>query len=86
MPLDDIARVSAEENERLSLAVIVAGSGAGLDRIRRAALAFPAGTEVVCVVCDERAHPRTRRLGRVTVHTVGVLEDLSGLLLRGATG
>ena len=40
---------------------------------------------VVAVVCDERAHPRMRALTGLTVLTVGTLDDLAGLLLRGAT-
>ncbi len=36
-------------------------------------------------MCDERAHPRMRAMSGLTVLTVGTLEDLSGLLVRGAT-
>ena len=39
----------------------------------------------VAVVCDERAHPRTQVLGALTVITIGTLDDLAGLLLRGAS-
>ena len=59
------------------------GSQVGLARLRQAALAFPEETAVVAVVCDERAHPRLRPLGSLTLLTVGLLDDLAGLLLRG---
>lgn len=84
MPLEDICRLTAESNERLSIAVLVGGSPLTLTRMRKAALAFPADTAVVAVICDESAHPRMRALSGLSVLTVGTLEDLSGLLLRGA--
>ena len=40
---------------------------------------------VIAVVCDERAHPRTQVAGALTVVTIGTLDDLAGLLLRGVT-
>ncbi|MGB4776957.1 DUF58 domain-containing protein [Microbacterium sp.] len=86
MSFADVCRLAAEANERLSIAVMVAGSQVGLAALRQAALAFPADAVVIAVVCDQRAHPRTRIVGPLTVVTVGVLEDLAGLLLRGATG
>jgi hypothetical protein len=39
---------------------------------------------VITVVCDERAHPRMQSVGGVTVLTIGVLDDLASLMLRGA--
>ena len=59
--------------------------GCSLTRLQQAALAFPADTAVVAVICDERAHPRMQPLSGLTVLTVGTLDDLAGLLLRGAT-
>lgn len=85
MPFDEVCRLTAEANEGLSIAVVVAGSQVGLARLRRAALTFPGDAIVLAVVCDERAHPRTQTMGALTVLTVGVLEDLAGLLVRGAT-
>lgn len=83
MRVEEVCRLASEANERLSIAVVVVGSTVGLTRLRQAALAFPADTVVIAVVCDERAHPRTRSLSGLTVLTVGTLDDLSGLLLRG---
>ncbi|WP_345801517.1 DUF58 domain-containing protein [Microbacterium sp. AZCO] len=84
MPIEDVCRLAAEANERLSVAVIVTGSRVSLTRLQQAALGFPADTAVIAVICDERAHPRMRSLAGLSVLTVGTLDDLSGLLLRGA--
>ena len=84
MPIGDVCRLAAEANERLSIAFIVVGSRVPLGSLRQAALGFPADTAVVAVICDERAHPRMRALSGLTVLTVGTLDDLSGLLRRGA--
>ncbi|MGN6218019.1 MAG: DUF58 domain-containing protein [Microbacterium sp.] len=85
MPVGDVCRLTAESAERLSIAFVVVGSRVPLTRLQQAALAFPADTEVVGLICDERAHPRMQPVSGMTVLTVGTLEDLAGLLLRGAT-
>lgn len=85
MALEDVCRLTAEANERLSIAVVVTGSTLGPAGLRRAALAFPADTAVLAVVCDEQAHPRSQVFGGFTVLSVGTLDDLAGLLLRSAT-
>lgn len=84
MPVGEVCRLAAEAGKRLSIAFVVVGSRVALPRLRQAALAFPADTAVVAVVCDERAHPRVQTLSGLTVLTVGTLDDLSGLLARGA--
>ncbi|WP_194397464.1 DUF58 domain-containing protein [Microbacterium atlanticum] len=84
MPVGEVCRLTAESTERLSIAFVVVGSVVSLTRLQQAALAFPADTAVVGVICDERAHPRMQQLSGMTVLTVGTLDDLSGLLLRGA--
>lgn len=85
MPVGDVCRLTAESGDRLSIAVVVVGSRVPLTRLQQAALAFPGDTTVVGVICDERAHPRMQSVSGMTVLTVGTLDDLSGLLLRGAT-
>ncbi|MGL4256008.1 MAG: DUF58 domain-containing protein, partial [Microbacterium sp.] len=85
MPVSDVCRLTAESGDRLSIAFVVVGSRVTLTRLQQAALAFPVDTTVVAVICDERAHPRMQPLSGITVLTVGTLDDLSGLLLRGAT-
>jgi hypothetical protein len=84
MPIAEVCRLAGESNDRLSIAFIVVGSTVSLGTLRQAALGFPADTAVVAVICDERAHPRLRTLAGLGALTVGTLEDLSGLLLRGA--
>lgn len=84
MPIAEVCRLTVEQNERLSIAFLVAGSRLSLTALRQAALGFAADTAVVAVVCDERAHPRRRTLPGLTVLTVGTLDDLAGLLQRGA--
>ncbi|WP_409047997.1 DUF58 domain-containing protein [Microbacterium sp. HA-8] len=84
MSLAGVCRLTAESKPALSIAIIVCGSRVAVPERRRAALAFPADTAVIEVVCDERAHPRVQTSGGATVLTIGVLEDLAGLMLRGA--
>ena len=85
MPVAEVCRLTSESGEQVSIAFIVIGSRVSLTRLQQAGLAFPADTIVVAVICDERAHPRMQSLSGLTVLTVGTLDDLSGLLLRGAT-
>ncbi|MFF8187433.1 DUF58 domain-containing protein [Microbacterium sp. NPDC016588] len=85
MPVEDVCRLASEANERLSIAFVVVGSAVSIGRLRQAALAFPSDTAVAAVVCDERAHPRMRSVAGLTVLTIGTLDDLAGLLVRGAT-
>lgn len=82
--LEEVCRLTAEASQALSIAFVVCGSQVGLSRLRQAALAFPADAAVIAVVCDESAHPRLSAVGPLTVLTVGVPEDLSGLMLRSA--
>lgn len=86
MRVEDVCALVAEGSDRLSIAVVVVGSTVDANRLRQAALAYSADTVVVGVLCDERAHPRLRTLGGIPVLTVGTVEDLAGLLHRGATG
>lgn len=84
MPLEEVCRLTVQASQALSIAFVVCGSQVPLTRLRQAALAFPEDAAVIAVVCDERAHPRLRPLGSLTLLTVGLLDDLAGLLLRGA--
>ncbi|WP_439591819.1 DUF58 domain-containing protein [Microbacterium sp.] len=85
MPIVEVCRLIAESEQGLSIAVLVVGSRLPLARLQQAALAFPAETAVLAVVCDERAHPRMRAFAGLSVLTAGTIDDLSGLLLRGVT-
>ncbi|QAY61803.1 DUF58 domain-containing protein [Microbacterium protaetiae] len=83
MPLPEVCRLAVEASDTLSLAFVVCGSQTTPRGLRQAALAFSPATAVVAVVCDEKAHPRTQPLGALTVMTVGLLDDLPALMLRG---
>ncbi len=83
MPLEEVCRIVVEGSDALSLAFVVCGSGVSLTRLRQASLAFASDTAVVAVVCDEDARPRMRPVAGLTVLTVGIIEDLAGLMLRG---
>lgn len=82
MPLPEVCRLAVEASDTLSLAFIVCGSQTTPRQLRQAALAFSSSTAVVGIVCDEKAHPRSRPLGGLTVMTVGLLDDLPGLMVR----
>ncbi|MFI8595241.1 DUF58 domain-containing protein [Microbacterium sp. NPDC078428] len=84
MPVEGVCRLTAETKTTLSIAIIVCGSQVTPSRLRRAALAFPADTAVLVIRCDERAHPRVQTPGGMGVLTIGVLDDLASLMLRGA--
>lgn len=84
MRLEDVCRLTVESSEQLSVAFVVTGSHVSLPRLRKARLAFGEETAVIVVRCDERAHPRVQPLGDLSVLTIGLLDDLAGLLLRGA--
>lgn len=86
MPLEEVTALQAEEQADISIAILVVGAGVGIERLRRAALAYPADVAVLAVVCDASAHPRIRPVSALTVATVGVLEDLPALLARGVKG
>lgn len=78
----DLARVSAQSVAGTSVAFLVLGSpvsGAGL---RAAAKAFPAGVEVVAIICDPGLVPGLKRVGGLSVLTIGYLEDLQKALAR----
>ena len=80
----DVCNIVSEQTDRLSVAILVLGSPVPLADIRRAALSFPSNTAVIAVVCDERAAPGVQAISGLTVATVATLEDLAGLLARGA--
>ncbi|MBB2975420.1 hypothetical protein FHX49_000986 [Microbacterium endophyticum] len=84
MPVGDVVRFAVDAGDRLSVAFVVVGSTLSLTQLRRIALHFPADVAVFVIVCDERAHPRMQAISGLTVLTVGVVEDLAGLLLKGA--
>lgn len=67
----------------VSIAFIVCGSTVTPRTIRELSLEFPSEIEIVAIVCDPEAMPAVRPLGEITVITVGLLDDLARLLIRG---
>lgn len=85
MPIEEVCRVAGEAAPGLSLVFMVCGSQTGLQRLRQAAWALPVDAAAIAVICDERAEPKLQSFGGLTVLTIGVLADLPGLMMRGAT-
>jgi len=78
----DVARVSADAASGVSIAFLVCGSPVGVTRLRHASTQFPPGVEVIAIVCDPGALPSLRRVGELSVLTVGYLDDLQKALAR----
>ncbi len=80
----DVARVTADEVAGVSVAFLICGSVPTVSELRAASTKFPAGVEVVAVVCDPEAVPGLRRVSGLSVLTIGYLEDLQRSLARAA--
>lgn len=80
----DVGRIAAEDNVGISVAFLVCGSLATPAELRAAAHSFPAGVEVVAILCDPDAVPGLRRVAGLSVLTIGYLEDLRIALARSA--
>jgi uncharacterized protein (DUF58 family) len=85
LPLPELAKVAAEGVAGISVAFLVCGSTTTLSQLRAASVRFPAGVDVVAVVCDPEAVPSLRRIAELSVLTIGFLEDLQKSLARNAT-
>ncbi len=83
--LVELARAAVDEVAGVSVVFLVCGTGAAPAAIRAAAVGFPPGVQVVAVVCDPEVEPGLRRLGDLSVLTIGYLDDLRGALQRSAT-
>lgn len=84
LPLPELAKVAAEGVAGISVAFLVCGSTTTLSQLRAASVRFPAGVDVVAVVCDPEAVPSLRRIAELSVLTIGFLEDLQKSLARNA--
>lgn len=83
-PLGDAASLAAETHPDVSIGFLVCGSTLTPARLQSAALAFPADVGVIAIVCAPDQQPGFRRLGAITVLTIGLLDDLRHLLAKGA--
>ncbi|KAA9086559.1 DUF58 domain-containing protein [Microbacterium radiodurans] len=83
-PIRDVASLAAEAAPDVSIAYLVCGSALTAAQLQSAALAFPADVGVVAVVCDPQAEPGFKRLGSLSVLSIGLLDDLRNLLAKAA--
>jgi uncharacterized protein (DUF58 family) len=81
----DVARVVARSHPGVSFAFLITGSATSLRAQRAAAAMFPAGIQVVVVVCEPEAVPELRRTAELDIVRVGYLEDLRAALDRART-
>ena len=84
LPLPGLAAIAAETVAGISVAFLICGTPTTLAQLRAASTGFPAGVEVVAVVCDPEAPPSLRRVAELSVLTIGFLEDLHKSLARSA--
>ena len=85
-PLEVVTRVTAQTFAGLSIAFLVTGSKVEMGRLQRAAFAFPINATTVVVRVEPGAEPTLRATRDFTVLTIGVLDDLQHLIMRGALG
>lgn len=78
----DTARVGAERMFGASVVFMIVGSTPTAATLRAASARFPAGVEVVAVVCDTEGVPGMARVAGLTVLRVGYLEDLKAAMSR----
>lgn len=84
LPFEVLARTLAHSARDLSIVVMVTGSVPSMERIRRAAVSFPADVHVLALRAETLADPKAQRIDSLTVATVGALGDLPQLMIRGA--
>ena len=82
LPLGGLTPLAASVAADVSVVFAVTGSAAGVSEIEQASLPFGAGVEVVALRCAVESSPRLRTSGRLTVGTIGRLDDLTKLLSR----
>jgi uncharacterized protein (DUF58 family) len=82
--LGDLARISADWVTGISVAFLVCGSEPTARELRAASAKFPAGVEVIAIVCNPGIVPSLRRVGELNVLTIGYLDDLQKSLARAA--
>ena len=82
LPLAGLTPLAANVAADVSVVFAVTGSVAGVSEIEQASLPFGAGVEVVALRCAVESAPRLRTSGRLTLGTIGRLDDLTKLLSR----
>jgi hypothetical protein len=82
LPLAGLTPLAANVAADVSVVFAVTGSVAVVSEIEQASLPFGAGVEVVALRCAVESAPRLRTSGRLTLGTIGRLDDLTKLLSR----
>jgi hypothetical protein len=82
LPLAGLTPLAANVAADVSVVFAVTGSVVGVSEIEQASLPFGAGVEVVALRCAVESPPRLRTSGRLTLGTIGRLDDLTKLLSR----
>lgn len=80
---ETLARNLSHTSRDLSIVVIVTGSAASVERIRRATLSFGPEVHVLVVRAEWLAEPAAHRIDDLTIATIGDLVDLPALMIRG---
>ena len=83
MPFEMVAGMTAQEAQHLSMVFLVTGSQLPVARLRKAAVAFSADVTVVGVRADSGAEPAAQSARELRLLTIGMLHDLTPLMLRG---
>jgi uncharacterized protein (DUF58 family) len=84
MPLEQVARMTAQSSPHVSMVFAVTGSLQPVERLRATAVAFPSDVAVIAVRCEPGAEPTLRSARELRVVTIGMLHDLGQLMARGA--
>ncbi len=84
--LESVTSLTAQTFPEISIAFLVTGSLVTVDRLRRAAYAFPSTATTVVVRVEPGAEPTLRATSDFSMLTIGVLDDLKHLIARGALG
>jgi uncharacterized protein (DUF58 family) len=77
-----LAKLSSGRSADISVGFLITGSVPDAKTIHAASVSFPMGVEVVAVVCQPEATPGLKLLGRLTVITIGRLDDIKQILGR----
>lgn len=77
-----LSRQAAQNASDVSIAFLVTGALVDLRTLNSAANAFPQGVEVVVISCAPEAAPTMKRIGRLSVATIGRLDDLQQLMAK----
>lgn len=78
--LGHLSQLASLQAADVSVVFIITSTLAEAKAIHSASIPFPAGTEVVVICCSPEVSPQFRRIGRLSVMTVGRLDDVKQLL------